>query len=63
MPQTHDHIVRAFDEGLEQLRQTLLRMGGMAEAQLARAIQALSRRDADLAAEVVGEDQAIARAG
>lgn len=61
MPQPQDHIVKAFDEGLEQLRQTLMRMGGMAESQLARAIQALSRRDASLAAEVVRDDAEIDR--
>ena len=61
MPHTHEHIVKAFDESLEKLRQTLLRMGGMAEAQLARAIQALARRDAALAAEVVRDDLEIDR--
>ena len=52
MPQTQDHIVKSFDDSLEQLRQNVVRMGGLAEAQLARAIQALSKRDAALAAEV-----------
>jgi len=61
MPHTQEHIVKAFDDSLEQLRQTLVRMGGLAESQLARAIQALSRRDATLAAEVVREDGEIDR--
>ncbi len=61
MPQTQDHIVKSFDNSLEQLRQTLVRMGGLAESQLARAIQALSRRDAALAAEVVKGDAEIDR--
>jgi len=61
MPQTQEHIVRAFDENLEQIRQIILRMGGMAESQLARAIQALSRRDAALAGEVVRDDNEIDR--
>lgn len=56
-----DHIVRAFDESLNQLRQAIVRMGGMAEAQLAKAVQALSRRDSDLAAQVVRDDPAIDR--
>jgi len=61
MPQTQDHIVKAFDDSLEQLRQNVVRMGGLAEAQLARAVQALSRRDAALAAEVVKGDAEIDR--
>jgi phosphate transport system protein len=61
MPQTQDHIVKSFDDSLEQLRQNVVRMGGLAEAQLARAIQALSRRDAALAAEVVKGDAEIDR--
>jgi phosphate transport system protein len=61
MPQTKDHIVKSFDDSLEQLRQNVLRMGGLAESQLARAIQALSRRDAALAAEVVKGDAEIDR--
>ncbi len=51
-----DHIVKSFDESLEALRQTVVRMGGMTESQLARAIQAMQRRDASLAAEVVRDD-------
>ncbi len=61
MPQSKDHIVKSFDDSLEQLRQSVLRMGGLAESQLARAIQALSRRDAALAAEVVKGDAEIDR--
>ena len=59
MPQVQEHIVRAFDENLEQIRQIIVRMGGMAESQLARAIQALSKRDASLAGEVVRDDSEI----
>lgn len=54
-----DHIVKSFDDSLEALRQTVVRMGGMTESQLARAMQALSRRDAGLAAEVVRDDTEV----
>ncbi|MEQ8653894.1 MAG: phosphate signaling complex protein PhoU [Kiloniellales bacterium] len=54
-----DHIVKSFDDSLEALRQTVVRMGGMTESQLARAMQALSRRDAGLAAEVVRDDSEV----
>ncbi|MEO1193929.1 MAG: phosphate signaling complex protein PhoU [Pseudomonadota bacterium] len=51
-----EHIVRSFDASLEALRQSVVRMGGLTESQLARAMLALSRRDASLAAEVVRDD-------
>ncbi len=54
-----DHIVKSFDDSLEVLRQTIVRMGGMSESQLARSMQALSRRDASLAAEVVRDDAEV----
>ncbi|GAB5469913.1 MAG: phosphate signaling complex protein PhoU [Rhodospirillales bacterium] len=59
MPTNRDHIVTAFDDSLETLRQTVVRMGGLTESQLARAVQALSRRDAGLAAEVVRDDSEV----
>ncbi|WP_193366707.1 phosphate signaling complex protein PhoU [Pelagibius marinus] len=54
-----DHIVKSFDEELQQLNAVVLRMGGVAEAQLAGAIDALVRRDSDLAQKVVASDEAI----
>ncbi len=53
------HIVRSFDEQLHGLGEIVIRMGGMAESQLATAIQALTKRDSDLAARVVQQDAAI----
>lgn len=54
-----EHIVKAFDEELQQLSAVVLRMGGAAEAQLAGAIEALARRDSELAQKVVAGDEAI----
>ncbi|GAB4233627.1 MAG: phosphate signaling complex protein PhoU [Kiloniellaceae bacterium] len=54
-----EHIVKSFDEELQQLNAVVLRMGGIAEAQLAGAIDALVRRDSDLAQKVVSGDEAI----
>jgi len=54
-----EHIVKSFDEELQQLNAVVLRMGGVAEAQLAGAIDALVRRDSDLAQKVVAGDEAI----
>ena len=54
-----EHIVKSFDEELEQLNEIVVRMGGLAEAQLADAIQAVSKRDGDLADRVIKGDRAI----
>ncbi len=54
-----DHIVRSYDEQLRKLRDMVARMGGLAERQVNDATQALVRRDAALAAEVVARDAAL----
>lgn len=56
---SQDHIVKSFDEELEAINGNVLRMGGMAEAQLANAIDALSRRDSERAAQVIASDARI----
>ena len=54
MPQ--NHIVKSFDEDLRALRNMVSQMGGMAEAQIAGAMEALHQRDIDLAMRVVDAD-------
>ena len=54
-----DHIVRSYDEQLRKVRDMLARMGGLAERQVNDATVALVRRDATLAAEVIGRDAAL----
>ncbi|TQF77077.1 phosphate signaling complex protein PhoU [Elioraea sp. Yellowstone] len=54
-----DHIVKSYDEQLTRLRDTLLRIGGIVENALAEAINALTRRDAALASEVVHRDAEV----
>jgi phosphate transport system protein len=54
-----DHIVRSYDEQLRRVRDMLARMGGLAERQVNDATVALTRRDATLAAEVIGRDAAL----
>ena len=51
-----DHIVSSFDKELEGLRSSIAEMGGIAEKQLADAIQALVRRDTALAQSVIALD-------
>ena len=53
------HTSREFDRELRTLRDKLLAMGGRAEEQIGRAVQALVKRDEALAAEVINDDQAI----
>lgn len=54
-----DHIVKAYDNDLAALREMLSEMGGLAEEQLARSIDALVRRDTKLADAVVQADEKI----
>ncbi|MGN6513861.1 MAG: phosphate signaling complex protein PhoU [Lysobacteraceae bacterium] len=55
----HDHIVKSYDEEQQRLLQELLRMGGMAAAQLEAALDVIERRDDGAAARIVANDQAI----
>jgi phosphate transport system protein len=54
-----EHIVKSFDDELKQLSQMVAQMGGLAEAQLQAAIEALVARDAEGAARVVQGDVRI----
>lgn len=54
-----EHIVTAYDEELQALDKTIMQMGGLVEAQLGDAIAAVTRRDSQLAASVVGNDVKI----
>ena len=51
-----DHTVKSYDDELKNLREDILRMGGIAEAQFASAIQSVTKRDADVAALTVKGD-------
>jgi phosphate transport system protein len=51
--------MRHFQEGLDELKSTLVGMAGLAEEQVRKAVQALIDRDTDLAQEVVAGDDAI----
>lgn len=51
-----DHIVRAYDQELEVLGRKIAEMGGLAEAMLADAMDALSSHDTELARTVVQRD-------
>ena len=54
-----EHLVKSFDEQLERLNASISEMGGLAEAQLQMALDALSRRDTDLAQRVIAGDARV----
>jgi len=54
-----DHIVKAYDEDLAGLKSMLSEMGGVAEEQLAKSIEALVRRDTKLADAVILADEKL----
>jgi phosphate transport system protein len=54
-----EHIVKAFSDQLEALSAGIAQMGGLAEAQLADAVEAIARRDTSLAERVIAGDPRI----
>lgn len=54
-----DHIAKAYDQDIAALKTQLAEMGGIAEEQLANAIQALTKRDVQLADQVIRNDQRL----
>ncbi len=51
-----EHTVKAFSEELDALSALLSRMGGFSETMVADAVAAVSRRDTELAQNVIGRD-------
>ena len=54
-----EHIIKSYDEELSRLNNTIVEMGGLAESQLAAAIEAVTKRDSALAARVVEGDAKV----
>lgn len=54
-----EHIVKAYDDDLASLTSMLAQMGGIAEEQLSRSIEALARRDTKLADRVIQADEKL----
>ena len=53
------HTDRHFEDELQHLQQLLLRMGGIVEQQIARAIESLVERDAEVAQDVIIHDREV----
>ena len=56
-----EHTVKAFDDEIGELRGHIADMGGRAEMAITQAMQALVKRDLELARKVIAEDKAIDR--
>ena len=56
MDSTNSHTVRAYGDELNQITADIARMGGLAEAQIADAVESVARRDALLAQTVITRD-------
>ncbi|WP_456306793.1 phosphate signaling complex protein PhoU [Paracraurococcus lichenis] len=59
MDRMQEHTVKSYAKELRRLRELVARMGGLAERQVADAVAALVRRDAELATEVMARDVEI----
>ncbi|MBE9503446.1 MAG: phosphate signaling complex protein PhoU [Proteobacteria bacterium] len=56
MPQ---HIVKQYEEELRQIKEKVIRLGGLVEQQIVNAIKALTDRDTLLAEEVIEKDHVV----
>jgi phosphate transport system protein len=54
-----EHTTKAFDADLQELARTMAEMGGVAENQIAEAVEALTTRDSERAWRVVNTDTTI----
>jgi phosphate transport system protein len=54
-----EHIIKSYDDELNRLNGMIVEMGGFAESQLAGAVEAVARRDSELAARVIEGDEKV----
>jgi phosphate transport system protein len=54
-----EHTIKAFDIDIDHLRSNILKMGGLVEQQLARAIDGVRLRDLGIVAEVLREEEIV----
>ena len=53
------HTAKAFDTDLQDITRKVAEMGGLAEREVADSVQALSRRDSELARKVIATDATV----
>lgn len=54
-----EHIVKSYDDELQRLGALIVRMGGLAESQIASAIQSVAQRNSELAERVIEGDSQV----
>jgi phosphate transport system protein len=54
-----EHIIKAYDEDLKRLKTFISEMGGLVEAQLDQAVQAVVNRDVDVAQRCIATDARV----
>src|SRR6478736_4587160 len=54
-----EHIIKSYDAELDRLSKMIVEMGGLAESQLADAIDAVIKRDSELATRVIQDDDKV----
>lgn len=59
MPETHFHTIKQYEEELRQIKEKVLRLGGIVEEQIARSIKALVNRDTALARLAIEDDHIV----
>jgi phosphate transport system protein len=59
MPEIAQHIVKSYEQELKRLRDLLVEMGGLVEAQVATATIAVVEQDVDSATRTVEQDPAV----
>jgi len=55
----NEHSSKLYDQSLEEMRSRVLKMGGIVEAQLHRALDAFEKFDLELAGQVVASDDSV----
>jgi phosphate transport system protein len=59
MPETAQHLVRSYDQDLQQIHGLIVEMGGIVESQVALATKAVMDRDAEAATQAVEADPRV----
>ncbi len=56
---SNEHTVKRYDDELTQLRNVVLKMGGIVEDQIKKAVESLEEEDLELARNVIARDQVV----
>ena len=55
----NEHVSKQFDSELESMRSRVLKMGGLVESQIRRALEALGSGDRALIDDVIANDHSV----